>query len=60
MCKRPDSVTQASEEVISVVEDRGTSTYYQIRSKYVIGCDGAKSQVRSALGIESIGEDSCK
>ncbi|OCL07710.1 hypothetical protein AOQ84DRAFT_294575, partial [Glonium stellatum] len=48
------------DEVISTVEERVTKTQFRIRSKHVIGCDGAKSQVRKHLGIESEEEDSWK
>lgn len=51
---------QAGNQVITTVASRDTNDTYQIRSDYVLGCDGAKSQVRKWLGIESEGEDSCK
>lgn len=51
---------QFADQVITTVEERETKTTYKIRSRHVIGCDGAKSQVRKSLGIESEGEDSCK
>ena len=51
---------QAGNQVINTVAVRNTNDTYQIRSKYVLGCDGAKSQVRKWLGIESEGDDSCK
>ena len=44
--------------VSTTVEERATSQKFQIVSDFVIGCDGAKSRVRSSLGIESDGEDS--
>lgn len=40
--------------------NRDSKEAYKVRSKHVIACDGAKSAVRSFLGIESEGEDSCK
>ncbi|KAK5051904.1 hypothetical protein LTR84_002707 [Exophiala bonariae] len=52
------SLEQLDGEVITTVEERATGHRYQIRSKYVIGCDGARSKVRTCLGIESEGEDS--
>lgn len=51
---------QGDYHVVTRVEERDTKTTYDVRSRYVIGCDGAKSQVRKHLGIESDGEDSCK
>lgn len=54
------SCTQDAGGVVSVVEERSTKTRYRIRSKQVVGCDGARSQVRAALGIECEGENSCK
>lgn len=50
---------QYEDKVVTTVEERGTTRTYSIRSRHVIACDGAKSQVRKALGIQSEGEDSC-
>ncbi|KAJ9619096.1 hypothetical protein H2204_012807 [Knufia peltigerae] len=44
--------------VITTVEERTTGHQFQIRSKYLIACDGARSKVRTGLGIGSDGEDS--
>ncbi|EON61505.1 hypothetical protein W97_00720 [Coniosporium apollinis CBS 100218] len=52
------SCTQNENEVITTVEERATRNQFRIRSEHVIACDGARSQVRSQLGIESEGEDS--
>ncbi|KIW23324.1 uncharacterized protein PV07_11532 [Cladophialophora immunda] len=52
------SLEQNSEGVITTVEERATGHQFQIRSKYLVACDGARSKVRSFLGIESDGEDS--
>lgn len=52
------SLKEMNGVVTTTVEERGTSQKYQIVSDFVIGCDGAKSRVRSSLGIESDGEDS--
>lgn len=46
--------------VIATVEDHGTQREYTVKSKYLIACDGAKSPVRTFLGMEIEGEDSCK
>lgn len=51
---------ETSNTVLTEVEERVTGHCYQIRSKYVIACDGARSKVREFLGISSEGEDSCK
>ncbi|KIW10485.1 hypothetical protein PV08_11449 [Exophiala spinifera] len=52
------SLRQDSHAVSTTVEDRTTGHQFQIRSKYVIACDGARSKVRACLKIESDGEDS--
>jgi 2-polyprenyl-6-methoxyphenol hydroxylase-like FAD-dependent oxidoreductase len=54
------SLEQHLDHVTTTVEDRQLGKHYLIKSKYVIGCDGARSKVRKCLGIESEGEDSCK
>ncbi|KAI8938280.1 hypothetical protein NX059_005938 [Plenodomus lindquistii] len=51
---------QGDDHVISTVEERSTKAQWQVRSRHVLACDGAKSQVRKDLGIESEGEDGCK
>ncbi len=53
------SHSQYKDHVITTVEDRTTNKAYKIRSKYLIACDGAKSRVRSSLGVECEGEDGC-
>lgn len=45
---------------MTTVEERATGHLFQIRSRYLIACDGARSKVRSSLGIKSDGEDSCQ
>jgi 2-polyprenyl-6-methoxyphenol hydroxylase-like FAD-dependent oxidoreductase len=44
--------------VRTVIEERLSQRQYQVISRFVIGCDGRKSRVRSALGVSSEGEDS--
>ena len=46
--------------VTTEIEDRATGALYQVRSRYVIGCDGARSRVRESMGVRTDGEDSCK
>ncbi|KAK9437260.1 FAD binding domain-containing protein [Metarhizium brunneum] len=48
---------QTDQDVVSVVEQRSTGDRWVVRSRHVLACDGAKSQVRKHLGIESEGED---
>jgi 2,4-dichlorophenol 6-monooxygenase len=43
------------EAVISHVTDLDAGTTIRVRSRYVIGCDGAGSRVRKSLGIEMQG-----
>lgn len=46
------SLTESDDSVLStVVDPLGNS--FAIRSSYVIGCDGAGSQVRSSVGLQS-------
>ncbi|KAJ3959946.1 hypothetical protein N0V92_003442 [Colletotrichum tropicale] len=47
------------DRVITTVEERATKKRWAIASNYVIGCDGAKSEVRKSLNIETEGEDGC-
>lgn len=54
------SCYQDDDHVYTCVEDRATGTTFTVRSKHVIGCDGARSRVRASLHIESDGEDSCE
>jgi 2-polyprenyl-6-methoxyphenol hydroxylase-like FAD-dependent oxidoreductase len=47
-----DSLTESDDSVLStVVDPQGNKI--AIKSKYVIGCDGAGSQVRSSVGLQS-------
>ncbi|KAF8851507.1 hypothetical protein BDZ45DRAFT_679079 [Acephala macrosclerotiorum] len=52
------SCEQSGDEVCTKVEDRGIGKTYEIRSRHVIACDGAKSKVRETLGIDCEGESS--
>ncbi|KPM41581.1 hypothetical protein AK830_g4957 [Neonectria ditissima] len=48
---------QGKDKVTITVEERATKTRWNITSRHVIACDGAKSEVRKDLGIECDGED---
>ncbi|KAK7432760.1 hypothetical protein QQZ08_000620 [Neonectria magnoliae] len=48
---------QGEGKFITTVEERATRTRWNITSRHVIACDGAKSEVRKDLGIECEGED---
>jgi 2-polyprenyl-6-methoxyphenol hydroxylase-like FAD-dependent oxidoreductase len=52
------SPLQTPEEVTTSIEERGKGKQYQVRSRYVIACDGRRSEVRQALNIPTEGEDS--
>ncbi|WP_405792401.1 FAD-dependent monooxygenase [Streptomyces sp. NBC_01506] len=54
---RFDSLTQDDEVVTSHLADVLTGDHLRLRSRYVIGCDGASSQVRTAVGIGQEGFD---
>jgi 2-polyprenyl-6-methoxyphenol hydroxylase-like FAD-dependent oxidoreductase len=45
------SFTQDSEAVTATVENADTGAREQIRARYIVGCDGARSLVRDTLGI---------
>ncbi|KAB5545740.1 FAD binding domain-containing protein [Coniochaeta sp. 2T2.1] len=51
------SAEQEGNTVISTLEERSTKTRWQVQSTHVLACDGARSEVRKSLGIESEGED---
>lgn len=51
---------QKDETVTTTIEDRSTGKTYTLRSRFMVGCDGAKSRVRESLGIERDGEHTCK
>ncbi|KAK2031653.1 FAD binding domain-containing protein [Colletotrichum zoysiae] len=51
------SCEQSGDGIVTVVEELATKRRCGIKSRHLIGCDGAKSQVRRSLGIETEGED---
>jgi len=52
------SLEQKDGRVTTLVEERSSGRKYAIDSTHVVACDGAKSRVRTHLGIESEGEES--
>lgn len=46
-----------AEGVTSTIADRAGDRSYEIRSRYLVGADGAGSPVRKSLGIEQIGPE---
>ncbi|MBW2396616.1 MAG: FAD-dependent monooxygenase [Deltaproteobacteria bacterium] len=50
-----ESAEQDEEGVTSRVRDLATDEIYEVRSHYVIACDGSGSRVRKSLDIEMIG-----
>ncbi|KAH8654937.1 3-propionate hydroxylase [Tricladium varicosporioides] len=49
---------QNEERVVTTVEDRSTGHLYEISSRHVVACDGARSKVRECLGVATEGESS--
>jgi 2-polyprenyl-6-methoxyphenol hydroxylase-like FAD-dependent oxidoreductase len=49
------SFTQDAGRVIAAVEDADTGAREEIRPRYIVGCDGARSLVRETLGIRMLG-----
>jgi 2-polyprenyl-6-methoxyphenol hydroxylase-like FAD-dependent oxidoreductase len=47
-------VRKSSDEIISTIKDNLTNETYEIRSKYLFGCDGARSQILRQLQIPLI------
>lgn len=47
-----------ADAVISLVRDHCSGEAYEVRSRYVIAADGARSPLRRSLGIQPIGPDS--
>jgi len=51
---------QHGDQVTTLIEDRDAKKTYEVRSRHVIACDGAKSKVRETLKIDSKGESTCE
>lgn len=47
---------QNAQEVISTIKSLKTGQTQQVRSKFLVGCDGGKSMIRESLGIEMKGK----
>lgn len=52
--REPPSSSGDSETILSLLKDNITGQTYRIRSKYLFGCDGARSQVLRQLKIPLI------
>ncbi|KAK1240402.1 hypothetical protein MKX07_004430 [Trichoderma sp. CBMAI-0711] len=50
-----ESLTETDDGVESTLTDVITGEQHVVRSKYVVGCDGAGSRVRRSLGINLLG-----
>jgi 2,4-dichlorophenol 6-monooxygenase len=53
-----ESAEQDEEGVTSRVRDLATDEVYEIRSRYLIACDGAGSRIRKSINLEMIGPQS--
>ncbi len=53
---RLDAFEQSSKGVMATISDLASGHTETIEADYLVGCDGASSSVRRALGIELIGE----
>ncbi|GAB1509170.1 bifunctional 3-(3-hydroxy-phenyl)propionate/3-hydroxycinnamic acid hydroxylase [Actinophytocola sp. KF-1] len=49
------ALSQGSSTVTAVLRDRATGTESRVRARYVLGCDGARSETRRAAGIALTG-----
>ena len=50
-----EGAEQDGEGVTSLVRDLATDEVHEIRSRYVIACDGAGSRIRKSIDIEMVG-----
>ena len=53
-----EGAEQDEEGVTSRVRDLATDEVYEIRSRYLIGCDGAGSRIRKSIDVEMVGPQS--
>lgn len=49
------SFAQDADGVTSVIRNLGTGKEHEVRSRFLVACDGGRSEVRSALGIPYTG-----
>ncbi|KAI1776933.1 FAD binding domain-containing protein [Hypoxylon cercidicola] len=49
-------IEETSEGVLARVRDRTAQAEYQVRARYAVGCDGARSEVAKQIGFEFRGE----
>lgn len=52
---RLNSFTQDNQRVIAEIDNLETGETYTLPARFMVACDGAGSRIRSALGIEMIG-----
>lgn len=50
-----EGAEEVDDGVVSDISDLDTGEVIRVRSRYLIGCDGAGSRVRKLLGIEMVG-----
>jgi 2,4-dichlorophenol 6-monooxygenase len=50
-----EGAEQDEEGIVSRVRDLATDDVYEVRSRYLIACDGAGSRIRKSLDIEMMG-----
>ena len=49
------SFTQNAEAVTAIVEDADSGAHEEIKARFIVGCDGARSLVRETLGLRMQG-----
>ena len=50
------SITQTDDMVLARIRDRASEEEYEVRARYVVGADGARSRVAEQLGFDFVGE----
>ena len=50
------SIEQDADGVIATVRDRISGSTYQIRAKYLLGCDGGRSKIARDIGLPTEGQ----
>ena len=54
---RIETTRQDDEGVVAVARDLATGERYTIRSSYLVGCDGGRSEIRRAIGARLTGDE---